>query len=136
MKKRIADTVAYKGQGSAVRATVAFPALHLLISGLGREGATKQNWQTLHCSPPDSGLTEDHAMYHTIQFTEPFAGDLEISPKHHLERILLRSGTQVRVQLKPYVVETQDGPREMADLFFEDGTATRGVPFSVFTFVD
>ena len=75
-------------------------------------------------------------MYHTIQFIEPFSGDLEISRKQRLERIILRSGTQVRVQIRPYVVETEDGPLEVADLFFEDGTATRGVAFGLFTFVD
>jgi hypothetical protein len=38
--------------------------------------------------------------------------------------------------LGPYVVDTAEGPREVADLFFGDGTATRQVPFAWFTFVD
>jgi hypothetical protein len=75
-------------------------------------------------------------MYHTIQFIEEFSGDLEISRKHRLERILLRSGTQVRAQIRPRVLETPDGPVEVADLFFEDGTATRGVPFASFSFLE
>ena len=74
-------------------------------------------------------------MYHTIEFTEEFSGDLEVSRKQKLERILLRIGTRVRAQLKPYIAETQDGPVEVADLFFEDGTATRRVPFASFSFV-
>jgi hypothetical protein len=40
----------------------------------------------------------------------------------------------VRAQLKPYVADTADGPVEVADLFFEDGTATRQVPFACFRF--
>ena len=42
---------------------------------------------------------------------------------------------RVRVQIKPYVEETEEGPVEMADLFFEDGSATRKVPFAQFRFV-
>jgi hypothetical protein len=75
-------------------------------------------------------------MYHTIEFTAEFSGDLEISRKQPLERIRLRSGTRVRVQIRPRVLETPDGPLEVADLFFEDGTATRGVPFASFAFLD
>jgi hypothetical protein len=75
-------------------------------------------------------------MYHTIEFTAEFSGDLELSRKQRLERIQLRSGTRVRVQIRPRVVETPDGPLEVADLFFEDGTATRGVPFASFAFLD
>jgi hypothetical protein len=75
-------------------------------------------------------------MYHTIEFAEPFMADLEISPKHWLERILLRPGTRLQAQLKPSVVETDEGPVEVADLFFADGTATRRVPFQSFSFVD
>jgi hypothetical protein len=33
-------------------------------------------------------------------------------------------------------VESEDGPVEVADLFFEDGAATRRVPFAWFTFVE
>ncbi|HZT82425.1 MAG TPA: hypothetical protein VFA26_19505 [Gemmataceae bacterium] len=74
-------------------------------------------------------------MFHTILFAEEFAGDLEVSPKDYLERVLLKKGTRVRAQVKPYVVEADDGPVEVADLFFEDGTATRAVPFALFSFV-
>jgi hypothetical protein len=75
-------------------------------------------------------------MYHTIEFTVEFSGDLEISRKHRLDRILLPCGTRVRAQLRPYVVETEDGPVEVADLFFEDSTATRGVPFASFSLLE
>jgi hypothetical protein len=75
-------------------------------------------------------------MFHTLQFAVAVTVDLEISPKHHLERLLIEQGTRVRAQIKPYVVETDDGLIEVADLFFEDGTTTRRMPFENFTFVD
>jgi len=75
-------------------------------------------------------------MYHTITFAADVQADLEISPKHHLEKTLLRKGSRWDVQIKPYVVETDDGPVEVADLFFADGRVARGVPFGVFAFVD
>jgi hypothetical protein len=75
-------------------------------------------------------------MYHTIEFATDLQVDLEISPKHRLERLLISRGTQLQVQLKPYVVETEAGPVEVADLFFIDGTTTRRVPFAWFSFVD
>jgi len=75
-------------------------------------------------------------MYHAIEFTDDMTVDLEVSPKQPLERLRIRKGTRLQAQIKPYVVETVDGPVEVADLFFEDGTTTRMVPFESFSFVD
>ena len=75
-------------------------------------------------------------MYHTLQFAVEFMVDLEISRKQPLERALVRRGTRVRAQLRPHVLETEDGPVEVADLFFEDGTSTRDVRFEWFSFVE
>lgn len=75
-------------------------------------------------------------MYHTIEFSAEFTVDLEISRKHWLERMLIRRGIRMPAQIKPYVVETEDGPVEVADLFFADGTTTRMVTFELFAFVD
>lgn len=75
-------------------------------------------------------------MYHTIKFAAEFEVDLEISPKHRLERMRIRRGACLQAQIKPYVVETENGPVEVADLFFADGTTTRMVPFEWFAFVD
>ena len=61
-------------------------------------------------------------MYHTIEINENLAVDVEISPKHHLERTVISKGTRMLAQLRPYVVEIAQGPIEVADLFFEDGT--------------
>jgi hypothetical protein len=41
-----------------------------------------------------------------------------------------------QAQIKPYVVEAENGLVEVADLFFADGTATRRVPFELFSFVE
>lgn len=75
-------------------------------------------------------------MYHTIEFAEEFLIDLEVSPKHRLEQMRVRRGTRFQAQIKPYVVETDGGPVEVADLFFADGTTTRMVPFELFSFMD
>jgi hypothetical protein len=74
-------------------------------------------------------------VYHTIEFGVEFVIDLEVSRKQPLERVRLRKGDRLRAQVKPYVAETAEGPVEVADLFFEDGTATRSVPFAYFAFV-
>ncbi len=75
-------------------------------------------------------------MYHTIQFGVQFTADRESSPKDRLERFLILKGTRMRAQLKPYVEEGGEGPVEVADLFFEDRTAIRGVPFAYFAFTE
>ena len=75
-------------------------------------------------------------MYHTIAFAVDFLADLEVSRKQPLERVQIRNGDRLPAQIKPYVVETAEGPIEVADLFFEDGTATRAVPFACFAFVN
>ncbi len=75
-------------------------------------------------------------MYHKIRFNDDLTVDLEVSPKQPLERLRLRKGQQVRAQLKPYVLETPDGPVEVADLYLADGTTTRSVPFEHFSLVD
>jgi hypothetical protein len=75
-------------------------------------------------------------VFHTIEFFTDFVADLEVSRSKPLERVLIRRGSRVRAQLRPYVVETIHGPVEVADLFFEDGSCTRTVPFACVSFVD
>jgi hypothetical protein len=71
-------------------------------------------------------------MFHTIEFTV----DLARSPGERLEMVVLRRGDRLPAQLRPHVVEAADGPVEVADLFFEDGTSVNNVPFACFSFVD
>jgi hypothetical protein len=75
-------------------------------------------------------------MYHPIEFCTDFTLDLEVSPKHRLERVRIRKGTRVAAGVLPYVVETDQGPVEVADLCFEDGSVARRVPFEQFRFVE
>jgi hypothetical protein len=75
-------------------------------------------------------------MYHTIEFLTDFAADLEISPKQRLEQTLLCKGDRLPAQIKPYVMETEDGFVEVADLFLADGTTIRGVRFEHFAFAE
>jgi hypothetical protein len=75
-------------------------------------------------------------MYHTIEFIVESMISLEISPKHWLEKVRIEKGTHLLAQIKPYIVEGEDGPVEVADLYLDDGTVTRQVPFANFRFVD
>ena len=75
-------------------------------------------------------------MYHIIKFAVDFLAEVEVSRKHRLERVPVRKGTRLPAQIKPAVIEGGDGPVEVADLFFEDGTTARGVPFAYFSFPD
>ena len=75
-------------------------------------------------------------MYHTIEFGKPLTLDLEISRKQPLEQVAIEKGTRLRAQVRPRILETKGGPVEAADLFFEDGTTSRSVPFASFSFVD
>ncbi len=76
-------------------------------------------------------------MYHLIEFVADWWADLERGPRQPLEQVLIRRGARRRAQVRPHVVEREgEPPVETADLFFEDGTATRGVPFAAITFPD
>lgn len=73
-------------------------------------------------------------MFHTLAFVKDHWVDLQRSAGQPLERVLLRRGTHRRARLQPRIVETGEGPVEVADLFFEDGSFSRSVPFAVFHF--
>jgi hypothetical protein len=75
-------------------------------------------------------------MYHTIEFATELTVDLETSTTQPLDRLHIQRGVRRRAQIRPFVMETCQGLVEVADLFFEDGTTTRSVPFFCFSFVD
>ncbi len=75
-------------------------------------------------------------MYHTIEFINDWLLDVAISPRRPLERVQIRKGARLTVQVRPLVIETTNGFVEVADLFFEDGSASYSVPFALFHFVD
>jgi len=83
-----------------------------------------------------SSLYGESTVYHTIQFAVDYTMDVELSAKQPMERRRVLKGSRRLVVLKPYVMGKNGGYLEVADLFFDDGTATRAVPFACFSFVD
>ena len=75
-------------------------------------------------------------MYHTIEFGTRTGVDLEVPGQTRLEQVLIKPGTRLRAQVKPYVVEWSLGPAEVADLFLDDGSIARTVRFGCFRFLD
>jgi hypothetical protein len=76
-------------------------------------------------------------LYHTIEFTKELVIVLLASLRWEaLGPMPIPRGTRRQAQVKPHVAETEDGFVEMADLLFEDGTATRDIPFACFSFVE
>src|SRR6185369_14319860 len=64
------------------------------------------------CPGPVSGVSppyRDPAMYHTIEFDEALTLDLELTRKHPLERVSILKGTRLRAQLRPHVLESDEG---------------------------
>ena len=75
-------------------------------------------------------------MYHTIEFRLQGLAELETPGTDRLVQVFIKKGTRVRAHIRPYVVESDQGPIEVADLFSEDGTAARAVRFASFRFLD
>jgi hypothetical protein len=75
-------------------------------------------------------------MYHAIRFCAEFVALPEVVPQGQRRRALIRNGDRLKAQVRPYVVETRQGPAEFADLSFEDGSVARRVPYRCFSFVD
>lgn len=75
-------------------------------------------------------------MYHNIEFRLRGLAELETPGKHQLERLVIKQGTRLSAQIKPYVVETPRGPVEVADLYLEDGSVARAVRYATFRFVE
>jgi hypothetical protein len=75
-------------------------------------------------------------MYHTIEFRLKGLAEIESPGKAHLEQIVIQQGSRLCAQTKPYVVESNQGPVEVADLLLEDGSVVRAVRMATFSFVD
>jgi len=75
-------------------------------------------------------------MYHTIEFRLKGLAELETPGKSQIERLVIKQGTRLNAEIKPYVVETKRGPIEVSDLFLEEGSIARAVRFATFRFVD
>jgi hypothetical protein len=81
-------------------------------------------------------VTGGRTIYHTVEFPLKGLAELETKGKPQLERLLIQQGTRLNAEIKPYVVETERGPVEVADLFLEDGSVARAVRYATFIFVD
>lgn len=75
-------------------------------------------------------------MFHTIEFAAEGVVDLEGKPSEWLKQMVVGKGMRIRAELRPHIVEMPDGPVEVADLFFDDGTTARDVPYERFSFVE
>jgi hypothetical protein len=75
-------------------------------------------------------------MYHTIEFRAHGLVELEMPSHARVVQVLMQVGVRVRAKVKPYVMESDHGPVEVADLFSEDGSVARAVRFAFFRFTD
>jgi len=75
-------------------------------------------------------------MYHTIKFKVEMMVELGPSSQDSTGLLVFHEGTVRQAQIRPYVIEEEGGPVEVADLYFEDGTAAAGVHYEWFSFVD
>jgi hypothetical protein len=75
-------------------------------------------------------------MYHTIEFRLRGLAELETAGRSNLEQLVIKQGTRINAQIRPYVMESERGPVEVADLFLEDGSIARAVRMATFRFVD
>ena len=72
-------------------------------------------------------------MYRTIEFAVDFTMDLEVCPLRPHEVLLVRRGTRRKARIRPPVLEA---PGDVADLFFDDGSAARMVSRACFCVVE
>jgi hypothetical protein len=75
-------------------------------------------------------------MVHAIEFRWVVLADVERPEYAYPQRVVIKEGTQLHAQIKPYVAESPDGPVEVADLYLDDGSVTRAVRFAAFRFLD
>jgi hypothetical protein len=75
-------------------------------------------------------------MYHNIEFRLKAVAAMETDGTGRMQQVEIKPETRLRADIKPFVVETDFGPVEAADLFFEDGTIARAVRFASFSFLD
>ena len=75
-------------------------------------------------------------MYHTIEFRLKGVAEFEAPGGSHLEQVVIQQGSHFSAQTKPYVLESNQGPVEVADLFLENGSVVRAVRMATFSFVD
>jgi hypothetical protein len=83
-----------------------------------------------------SGTEREAVMYHLIQFATKTLLDLEVCHSDKPVQVVVKKGSRLRARVQPHVLETANGPVEVADLLFEDGYSARQIRFECFSFVD
>ena len=74
-------------------------------------------------------------MHHRLLFRGDYELDLQVSGKTRLEKVMMRDGEVVEATVQPHVVESADGPVEVADLQLGGGTLM-GVRMECFRFFE
>jgi hypothetical protein len=75
-------------------------------------------------------------MVHAIEFRWVVLADVDQAEFAYPQRVVIKEGTRLQARIKPYVAESPDGPVEVADLHFGDGSVARTVRFAAFRFLD
>jgi len=73
---------------------------------------------------------------HRIEFRWLVLAELDRPEYVYPQRLVIKEGTRLTAGIKPYVTESPDGPIEVADLRFEDGSVARAVRYAAFRFLD
>ena len=75
-------------------------------------------------------------MVHAIEFRWVVLADVDRPEYAYPQRVVIKEGTRMHAHIKPRVAESPDGPVEVADLHFSDGSIARAVRFAAFQFLD
>ena len=75
-------------------------------------------------------------MTHRVEFRWLVLAEVDRPEYAYPQRVMIKEGTQLTVRVRPHVVESPDGPVEVADLHLEDGGIARAVRFAAFRFLD
>jgi hypothetical protein len=75
-------------------------------------------------------------MFHQVEFRSVVLADVDRQEYAYPQRVVIKEGTRLTAKIKPYVAESADGPIEVADLHFADGSVARAVRFAAFRFLD
>ena len=74
-------------------------------------------------------------MNHQLRFRADGQLDLQITGKPRLEQVKVRQGEVIEAKVRPYVLETSEGPIECADLQLGDEGTLVNVRMEYFEFV-
>jgi hypothetical protein len=78
----------------------------------------------------------EKTMVHAIEFRWVVLAQVDRPEYSDQQQVVIKKGTRLHTHIKPYVVESHDGPLEVADLYLDDGSVARAVRFAAFQFLD